>query len=224
MDTLAYGMGAVLSQEGSMPISSSPNSKPRQHPITYFSNTFTPTEQNYDVYEREFLGVVKVLEHWCPYLIWTEQPFIIKTNHENLTYWKSPKKLMGRMAHWHEKLQDYNFKILHIPGKTNTPVDTLLQPNRQDIQESTKEVLLIPLEVFLQIFGPNSDGSLELQIVEGQQQHQKTMETWARSLPIQELDGVIWKDVPGDQLVIPPDNKVKREVLWVWHEHKGGGH
>ncbi len=82
-------------------------------------------EQNYDIYEREFLGVVKALEHWCPYLIWTEQPFIIETDYENLTYWKSPKKLTGRTAHWHEKLQDYNFKILHIPGKTNTPADAL---------------------------------------------------------------------------------------------------
>ncbi len=106
-DASAYGIGAVLSQEGGTPISNSPNLKP------------------YDIYEREFLGVVKVLEHWRLYLIWTEQPFIIETDHKNLTYWKSPKKLMGRMACWHEKLQDYNFKILHIPRKTNTPADVL---------------------------------------------------------------------------------------------------
>ena len=85
-------------------------------------------------------------------------------------------------------------------------------------------MLLIPPEAFLQIFGPNSDGSLESQIVEIQQQHRKTMEEWAKDLPIQELDEAMWKDVPGDQLVIPPDDEVGREVLWVWHEHKGGGH
>ncbi len=49
------------------------------------------------------------------------------------------------------------------------------------------------------------------------------MEEWAKDLPIQELDEAMWKDVPGDQLVIPPDDEVGREVLWVWHEHKGGG-
>ncbi len=32
---------------------------------------------------------------------------------------------MGRMARWHEKLQDYNFKILHIPEKNNTLAATL---------------------------------------------------------------------------------------------------
>ena len=82
-------------------------------------------------------------------------------DHENLTYWKAPKKLMGRTACWHEKLQDYNFKILHIPGKMNTPADALSRPNGQDIQELTKEVALIPSEAFIQIFGPNSDDSLE---------------------------------------------------------------
>ena len=81
-DALAYGMGAILSQEGE----ESTTRKPKWHPITYYSATFTPTEQNYDIYEREFLGVKKALEHWQPYLIWTKQPFIIETDHENLTY------------------------------------------------------------------------------------------------------------------------------------------
>ncbi len=66
-----------------------------------------------------------MLEHWRPYLIWTKQPFIIEMDHENLTYWKAPRKLTGRTARWHEKLQDYNFKIVHISGKTNTPANAL---------------------------------------------------------------------------------------------------
>ena len=130
--------------------------------LTSYSDESCAWHRPGDIYEREFLGVVKALEHWCPYLIWTEQPFIIETDHENLTYWKAPKKLTGRTVHWHEKLQDYNFKILHISGKTNTLADALLRPNGQDIQKSTKEVLLIPPEVFIRIFMPNSDDSLEL--------------------------------------------------------------
>jgi len=122
-------VGAILSQEGD----NHPNQKPKCHPITFFSSTFTPTEQCYDIYEREFLGVLKALMHWQPYLIWTKDPFFIETNYENLIYWKSLKKLNGRMARWHKKLQDYNFKITHITGKINTPVDTLSRPNGSDI-------------------------------------------------------------------------------------------
>ena len=57
---------------------------------------------------------------------------------------------------------------------------------------------LIPPEAFLQIFGPDSDNSLESQIVEGQQRHQKTMKEWVKNLLIHELDGAMWKDVPGN--------------------------
>jgi hypothetical protein len=96
-DASAYGMGAVLSQEGGSG-GTSPNSKPKRHPIVYFLCTFTPTEQNYDIYEREFLGVVEALDNWQQYLIWTREPFIIKTDHKNLTYWKSLKKLSGQTA------------------------------------------------------------------------------------------------------------------------------
>ena len=83
-DASAYGVGAILSQEGGT--LTLPNSKPKQYPITYYSNTFTPTKQNYNIYKREFLEVVKVLEHWQLYLIWIEKPFVIEMDHKNLTY------------------------------------------------------------------------------------------------------------------------------------------
>src|SRR5712671_8148507 len=63
-DALVYGMGAVLSQEGE-----SANSKPKCHPVAYYSATFTPMEQQYDIYEQEFLAVIRVLENWQAYLI-----------------------------------------------------------------------------------------------------------------------------------------------------------
>ena len=93
----AYGVGAILSQEGG-----SADSKPKRHPVAYYSATFTPTEQRYDIYECKFLAVIKALENWRAYLIWTKTPFIIEMDHKNLTFWKSPKKLNGRMARWHE--------------------------------------------------------------------------------------------------------------------------
>ena len=156
-----------------------------QHPIIYYLATFTPTKQNYSIYEREFLGVKKALEHWQPYLIWTREPFVIETDYENLTYWKMLKKLTGQMARWHEKLQDYNFKIVHIAGKTNTPADTLLWPNSEDIQKEEKEVALILPEAFIQIFDTDLEGSLESNIVYSQRAHQSVMEKWEEDLQIQ---------------------------------------
>jgi len=45
----AYGVGAILSQEGEHHATAS--QKPKLHPIAYYSATFTPTERNYDIYE-----------------------------------------------------------------------------------------------------------------------------------------------------------------------------
>ena len=85
-------MGAVLSQEGER--FTSPTSKtPLLQPVAYYSATFTPTERNYDIYERELLAIIKALEHWRQYLIWMQEPFTILTNHANLLFWKSPRKL-----------------------------------------------------------------------------------------------------------------------------------
>jgi len=52
VDALAYGMGAILSQEGEQQSQSLAKwQKPTLHPVAYYSNTFTPTECNYDIYE-----------------------------------------------------------------------------------------------------------------------------------------------------------------------------
>jgi hypothetical protein len=58
-DASALGIGVVLLQEGDMG---------KMQPVEFFSATFTPTERNYNVYERELLAIMKSLAHWRPYL------------------------------------------------------------------------------------------------------------------------------------------------------------
>jgi hypothetical protein len=127
-DALAYGMGAVLSQKRKNSASLRKHTKPKTHPITYYSATFTPIEWNYNIYKQELLAIMKSLAHWQPYLGWTKEPFTILTNHANLQYWKAPRNLNQRTVRWHTDLQEYNYEIQHVPGKTNIPVDVLSQP------------------------------------------------------------------------------------------------
>jgi RNase H-like domain found in reverse transcriptase len=85
MDTSAYGVGAILSQEGGS-LTSNPSQKPKLHPIAYYSATFIQTECNYDIYKQELLAIIKAISHWRPYLIWTKEPFTILTDHTNLLH------------------------------------------------------------------------------------------------------------------------------------------
>src|SRR5260221_14569377 len=147
----AYGVGAILSQvAGDCDIPPAKNSKPKLHPLVYYSMTFLPTKRNYDIYERELLAVMKALAHWCHYLGWTKHPFIILTDHANLQYWKAPKNLNRRTAQWHADLQEYNFEIHYIPGKTNTGPDILSRPlNVDQGQGDNRDTTILPPAKFI---------------------------------------------------------------------------
>jgi len=65
VDASGFGVGAILSQESNTTTPSlAKRTKPALHPIAYYSATFTPTERNYDIYERELLAIMKSLTHW----------------------------------------------------------------------------------------------------------------------------------------------------------------
>ena len=146
IDASAYGVGTILLQEGNHTIKSLAQcQKPILHLVAYYSATFTPTEWNYDIYERELLAIMKALAHWRHYLGWTKTPFIIRTDHANLQYWKSPRNLNCCTARWHADLQEYNYILEYIPGKTNTTANALSRPPSKDHgEEDNKDITIIP--------------------------------------------------------------------------------
>ena len=69
-------------------------------------------------------------------------------DHENLKYFREPHKLNGRQARWYLKLQDYNFILWHIPGKTNTKADILSRKDQMDTWENNKDVQMLKKELW----------------------------------------------------------------------------
>ena len=63
------------------------------HSCTYFSHTFSSTQHNYNIYNRELLVVILALEEWHQYLQGTAHPITIITDHKNFSYIKDPRKL-----------------------------------------------------------------------------------------------------------------------------------
>jgi RNase H-like domain found in reverse transcriptase/Integrase zinc binding domain len=223
-DASAYGMGAILSQEGG------PNTQNRTkyHPVIYYSATFTETKQNYNIYDRELLAIMKAITHWRPYLIWTKEPFKIFTNHTNLLHWKSPQKLNQQTARWHGELQDYHFTLHHVPGKNHTATDALSRPPGTNTgKDDNQQMVMLPKPIFVHIADADSDGSLEHFITIVQNNNHHLMKEWEGTFPIKCVDNSgkpFWQDISGCRLIIPPDQGLKCEIMNTWHEGPLNGH
>ena len=74
-----YATLAILWQE---------DDKGKKHAISYDSSTLSDAEQNYPIYDRELLAMIRGLENWCYLLAGTKTPIRVLSDHKNLTYWK----------------------------------------------------------------------------------------------------------------------------------------
>jgi len=115
-DASDYALGAVLSQI-------SPTGT--KHPIAFDSRKLLPAETNYEIHDKELLGIVWALKKWRAYLLSLEQPFEVFTDHNSLKYFMSSKVLTRRQARWAEMLSEFHFTITYRPGKWAVIPDTL---------------------------------------------------------------------------------------------------
>ena len=70
-------------------------------------------------------------------------------DHKNLKYFWEPHKLNGQQARWYLKLQDYDFVLWYIPGKTNTKADILSRKDQVNTKEDNKDVQLLKDEMWI---------------------------------------------------------------------------
>ena len=81
----------------------------------------------------------------------SKKPFEMWTDYENLKYFREPHKLNERQAQWYLKLQDYDFTLKHILGKTNMKVDILSRKDQVNTKENNKDVQLLKDKLWQQI-------------------------------------------------------------------------
>ena len=136
-DASGHTIGGVLSQE----------QEGKWKPIVFLSRTMQLVEQNYKIYDKELLAIVEALAKWRQYLLDAMETFEVWIDHKNLKYFQEPHKLNRRQARWYLKLQDYDFILRHIPGKTNTKTDILLRKEAMDTKEDNKDVQLLKEEL-----------------------------------------------------------------------------
>ena len=107
------------------------------------------TERNYEIYDKELLAIVEALDKWQQYLLDAVEKFEVWTDHENLKYFKEPHKLNGQQAKWYLKLQDYDFTLWHIPGKTNMKADILSRREKVETKENNQDIQMLKEELWI---------------------------------------------------------------------------
>ncbi|KAG1962190.1 retrotransposable element [Pimephales promelas] len=117
VDASEVGVGAILSQR-----SLADN---KVHPCAFFSHRLSPSERNYDVGNRELLAIRLALGEWRQWLEGATIPFVVWTDHRNLEYIRSAKRLNARQARWALFFARFEFVISYRPGSKNTKPDAL---------------------------------------------------------------------------------------------------
>ena len=112
-DASDLAIGAELSQEqdGTLRV------------IAYASFALTSSQRNYCTTRKELLAVVRFTRHFRHYLLGRQ--FTVRTDHHSLAWLMRFKQPQGQLARWLEELSQFDFVLIHRPGKKHQNADGL---------------------------------------------------------------------------------------------------
>ena len=95
------------------------------HPVAFLSKSLSTVERNYEIHDKEMLAIICAMEEWRHFLEGAEHQFEVWTDHKNLEYFMTAKKLNRRQAQWSLFLARFDFLLHHRPGKSMGKSDAL---------------------------------------------------------------------------------------------------
>jgi len=116
-DSSDFTTGAVLSQQST--------ADGKWHPVVFYSKSLSSVERNYEIHNKEMLAIIRALEEWRHFLEGATHLVEIWTDHKNLEYFMTAKKLNRRQARWSLHLARFDFLLHHCPGRTMGKPDAL---------------------------------------------------------------------------------------------------
>src|SRR5260370_3366573 len=85
--------------------------------VAFFSHSLQGVEKNYDTHDKELLAVFEAFKNWQHFLEGSAKVIDTVTNHKNLEYFTSSKKLLQRQARCADVLAHFNMKGHFRPGR-----------------------------------------------------------------------------------------------------------
>jgi hypothetical protein len=106
-----------------------------QRIIQFLSHKFSPPAQRWSTFEQEGYAIywsILKLQH-----LLLGHPFTLQTDHRNLLWME--KAAAPKVIRWRLRLQEFDFSIVHIPGKSNIFADYLSRLEAKDIDISVPD-------------------------------------------------------------------------------------
>jgi len=138
-NSLDFATGAVLSQQST--------TDGKWHPVAFYSKSLSSVEQNYEIHDKEMLAIIRTLEEWRHFLEGATHPVEIWTDHKNLEYFMTAKKLNRRQARWFLHLARFDFLLHHRPRHAMGKPDVLSRrADRGNRASDNENMVLLQLE------------------------------------------------------------------------------
>jgi hypothetical protein len=230
-DASDYATGAVLSMLCE---------DEKWHPCAYLSKGLNDVERNYDVHDKEMLGIIRALEAWRHYLEGAKHEVEIWTDHANLQYFMSAKKLNRRQARWALFLSRFNFHLIHKSGSLMKKADALSRrpDHKKGVENDNKDITLLKPEYFR--IRAMRQGHL---LIDGSEKETLSKIRNCTDMDeevvkaVKEMKGEKKKTIKGDEWIeeqglilfrgkvyVPKDIELRKEIVRLHHNTSISGH
>ena len=125
-DASNFGLGGVLSQI----------QNDQERVVAYCSRALRPSQRRYCTTKREMLAAVAMCIQFRSYLRGAR--FTLRTDHKSLVWLHRFKDTEGMMSRWLHSLQQFQFSIVHRPGKDHGNADGLSRAPSSPCRQCTR--------------------------------------------------------------------------------------
>jgi len=231
-DSLDFATEAVLSQQST--------TDGKWHPVAFYSKSLSSVERNYEIHDKEMLAIIRTLEEWRHFLEGATHLVEIWTDHKNLEYFMTAKKLNRRQARWSLHLARFDFLLHHHPGRTMGKPDTLSRraDHGNGASDNENVVLLRPeflavhalegveltgmeQKILSDIRKGNQNGDQEEPIARAARELQRSANGTVHSSEWSNIDGLL--QFRG-KIYVPQSLDLHRQIVALCHDTHIAGH
>jgi RNase H-like domain found in reverse transcriptase/Integrase zinc binding domain len=176
------------------------------------------TERGYDVHNRELLAVMRGLRQWRHLLLSSPFQTTVITDHANLQYYRQPQKINRRVARYLGDLAEYDFKLVHKPGKQNKADHLSRRPDYDEGKADNEDVLVLPDRLFTRAL---SLMDVEQRVYDLQGEKGQEIQNWGQTMLLNSINHHWFH---GTRPVVATDQGLRRDILRLYHDHAMAGH